>query len=162
MSLITGECPTSSRRKCRCRLGGWRRERSRPCHRFIFKTFPRLSPHHVRSADTPSASLFGSPRIISLLPSLLRSPVLDLQWSSLVHGAVQRNLAAWRWVSPPSPAHENQTRPAAPDPDTHAPLERVLALHLRQGDFKEHCAMLAAWRSGYLGVNEAVGPASDA
>jgi hypothetical protein len=46
---------------------------------------------------------------------------------------------------------------ADPNPDTHEPLSRVLALHLRRGDYKEHCEMLSVWGSGYLGVNEAEG-----
>ncbi|KAF8462231.1 hypothetical protein JB92DRAFT_2776847, partial [Gautieria morchelliformis] len=37
------------------------------------------------------------------------------------------------------------------------PLPRVLALHLRRGDFEEHCVKLASWNSAWQGLNEAEG-----
>ena len=45
----------------------------------------------------------------------------------------------------------------AVDADTHGPLPGTLALHLRRGDYEEHCSHLAEWGAGWLGVNEAEG-----
>jgi hypothetical protein len=78
--------------------------------------------------------------------------LLDLHWSALVHAAAQRNLRAWGWVVGDAPLDEDRG-----EGDTHAPLPRTLALHLRRGDYEAHCVNLRKWGAGFLGVNEAEG-----
>jgi hypothetical protein len=35
-----------------------------------------------------------------------------------------------------------------------SPLSGLLALHIRRGDYLEHCKNLASWSAGYMGFNE--------
>lgn len=178
----------------RCQLGAWHALVGNLVFFlsfFIYVLIPTYQPpNHVSQSKllTPSSRLFGSRRILPLLPALLSSPVLlDLHWSPLVHGAAQRNLRAWGWIphsrasatpnskrswfpslSRPNSADttadaarrdagDAQKADTAPDADTHAPLPRVLALHLRRGDYEQHCLHLAANNGEWLGINEVEG-----
>ncbi|KAJ7643537.1 hypothetical protein FB45DRAFT_277586 [Roridomyces roridus] len=114
----------------------------------------------VDSSEQPvfDRFLFGSPRLLSLLPGLNASPILGaFAWSPLVHSAVARNFAVLR---PPDPAAlYPPSRPLAlassPSIDTDAThtLAGLVAVHLRRGDYKRHCPRLASWGSEYMGVN---------
>lgn len=76
-----------------------------------------------------------------------------------MHAAVQRNLRAWGWViGGVVPLDEGEVnREERGEGDTHTPLEGMLALHLRRGDYEKHCVLLREWGAGFLGVNEAEG-----
>ncbi|KAG9310783.1 hypothetical protein JVU11DRAFT_8632 [Chiua virens] len=85
--------------------------------------------------------LFGSPRVLSLLDPLVASPILaDFSWSPLVLSAVARNFALLQ----PRSAHDIL--------DT--PLDGLLALHLRRGDYARHCPNLGKWGAEYMGINQ--------
>ncbi len=43
--------------------------------------------------------------------------------------------------------------PAADQTPPYPPLPGLIALHIRRGDFKEHCTNLAGWNTRYNGLN---------
>ncbi|KAJ6585570.1 hypothetical protein B0H19DRAFT_926051 [Mycena capillaripes] len=104
--------------------------------------------------------LFGSPRVLSLLPGLYSSPILGaFAWSPLVHSAVVRNFAVLRPTDPaalyppPRPLALADQKNYPPVPESHRTLNGLVAVHLRRGDYKRHCPRLAQWGAGYMGVN---------
>jgi FMN phosphatase YigB (HAD superfamily) len=95
--------------------------------------------------DAPKKSFFGNPRILSLWDELIASPMLrDFAWSPLVQAAVSRNFALLQ----PESAKDLY--------DAHSPksLSGLLALHLRRGDYKQHCPNLAEWGADYMGISQ--------
>nr|GAT53637.1 predicted protein [Mycena chlorophos] len=99
--------------------------------------------------------LFGSPRVLSLLPGLYASPILGaFAWSPLVHSAVARNFAVLRPTDPQALYPPTRTLALGESTsDTDHVLAGMVAVHLRRGDYKRHCPRLAQWGSGYMGVN---------
>lgn len=111
------------------------------------------------------------------MPTILSSPLLkDFAWSPLVHYAFQKNLRHFTssvfetknrlgkillsYISPngATSSHYNywSGRGLALSPTLSAskaePLP-LLAIHLRRGDFIEHCDNLVSWNSTYHGYN---------
>ncbi|KAA1478230.1 hypothetical protein DENSPDRAFT_809563 [Dentipellis sp. KUC8613] len=87
--------------------------------------------------------LFGeATRLLDIWPSLSRSPILtEFAWSPLVVSAVETNAAL---IHPDiKPGLVSRTR-----------LPGLLALHIRRGDFEEHCHLLAEYSSRWQGFNE--------
>ncbi|KAJ7228124.1 hypothetical protein B0H12DRAFT_232846 [Mycena haematopus] len=140
------------------------------------------SVHGLRCVEIDSSEqpvfdlfLFGSPRLLSLLPGLNASPILGaFAWSPLVHSAVVRNFALLRPTDPamlypprrplalsaahrtshlPSSSSSSSSSAAAIIPDAHRTLTGLVAVHLRRGDYQRHCPRLALWGAGYMGVN---------
>ncbi|KAJ7916021.1 hypothetical protein B0H13DRAFT_2323718 [Mycena leptocephala] len=128
----------------------------------------RLSDVHgarcveVESSEQPifNSSLFGSPRLLSLLPGLYASPILGaFAWSPLVHSAVVRNFAVLRPTDPaalyppprPLALADQKNHPVVPE--SQRTLNGLVAVHLRRGDYKRHCLRLVRWGSEYMGVN---------
>ncbi|KAF8167299.1 hypothetical protein B0H34DRAFT_681296 [Crassisporium funariophilum] len=98
---------------------------------------------------------FGTTAMQDLWETLSTSPVLtNWAWSPLVYRALDQNRRLFMPVSKQSV----ETSPLSTDiPPWHiswintaAPLP-VLTLHLRRGDFKEHCPHLADMASNYTG-----------
>ncbi|VDB96820.1 unnamed protein product [Peniophora sp. CBMAI 1063] len=87
--------------------------------------------------------IFGSgARMADAWPQLLASPVLTgWEWSPLVTSILMQNRAA---IHPAIKLSDARQR---------AELKGLLALHLRRGDFKDHCENLANWRSEYNAFN---------
>ncbi|KIY70208.1 hypothetical protein CYLTODRAFT_392345 [Cylindrobasidium torrendii FP15055 ss-10] len=121
--------------------------------------------------------LFGDTHALSLMPYIRNSPVFtQFAWSPLILSLFWDNQAFFRdvrskswwekwfgkeWDSLPAPVDPNHPHPI-PIPaqleagSTNPPytlLEGLLALHIRRGDFEEHCANLAAWGSRFNGFN---------
>ncbi|KAJ7814059.1 hypothetical protein B0H13DRAFT_2465316 [Mycena leptocephala] len=128
----------------------------------------RLSDVHgarcveVDSSEQPvfDRFLFGSPRLLSLLPGLYASPILGaFAWSPLVHSAVVRNFAVLRPTDPaalyppprPLALADQKNHPVVPE--LQRTLNGLVAVHLRRGDYKRHCPRLAQWGAEYMGVN---------
>jgi hypothetical protein len=87
-------------------------------------------------------SFFSSDAFLNLYPALSTSPVLEtLDWSLVVHTALQRNIPQLF----PDLAH------LASSPENWS--RDVLAVHVRRGDFAEHCSYLADRRIGWMGMN---------
>jgi GDP-fucose protein O-fucosyltransferase len=92
--------------------------------------------------------IFGSERLLDAIPMLFRSPIMSLfRWSPLVTDAFQRN--AHLLVS--------HGYPDTSLSDPFAPINGLLVLHIRRGDFEGHCQHLARWRSDWSGFNKIPG-----
>ncbi|KAK7022261.1 hypothetical protein R3P38DRAFT_3317624 [Favolaschia claudopus] len=130
----------------------------------------RLSDVHgarcveVDSSEQPvfDRFLFGSPRLLSLLPGLNASPILGaFAWSPLVHSAVARNFAVLQPTDPaalypparPLALADSRNSHTSSVSDPQHILTGLVAVHLRRGDYKRHCPRLAEWGAGYMGVN---------
>ncbi|PPQ97873.1 hypothetical protein CVT26_013042 [Gymnopilus dilepis] len=126
--------------------------------------------------------LFGSSRVHSLWEHISRSPVLtNWGWSPLIHRAFLKNVQffaadddvrsrtplprklwdlLWSSSSTLSAAYTSTSSPKIPSPSdlpshiTHpfASLP-ILVLHIRRGDYEEHCKNLAEWSASYMGFN---------
>lgn len=68
------------------------------------------------------------------------------QWSPLVQGIVNRNL--------PLLSHPEFIPLPKPSDDAAVTIPSLLAVHLRRGDFKEHCVNLASWYAPFNGWNQ--------
>jgi len=89
--------------------------------------------------------IFGSTRILDIIPLLYRSPmVTEFRWSPLVLDAFRRNK---RLFAP-------RGLPESTAADPYPVIPGLLALHIRRGDFEEHCWNLAEWRSSWTGYNQ--------
>ncbi|KAI0049048.1 hypothetical protein FA95DRAFT_1489872 [Auriscalpium vulgare] len=86
--------------------------------------------------------LFGSAdRLVGFWPTLIESPIMKhFKWSPLITSAVEANRALIHPAISPGDAHR-------------APLPGLLALHIRRGDFIDHCMHLANWSAHYMGFN---------
>ncbi|KAF7296025.1 hypothetical protein MKEN_01417500 [Mycena kentingensis (nom. inval.)] len=88
--------------------------------------------------------LWGSTRLLTLWDEFSLSPVSTLLGpSDIVQAAVMTNLD--------SGVFSGRTRWWWPANWRSDPFERMLAIHLRRGDFVDHCRNLASWGSGYYG-----------
>ena len=113
--------------------------------------------------------LFGSPRILSIWHQLSKSPILrNFSWSPLVLEAFARNaqlfeasswsfrlLPSYLWPasSPRTPKDMHNVEPILPATRID-PIPGLLVLHIRRGDFADHCAHLAKWTSDWNGFNK--------
>ena len=88
--------------------------------------------------------LFGNSRVLSLWESFSRSPTSRLvEPSPIVKAAVTRN--EYNLLSRgPHPQHNGTSR---------NPYDRMLAIHIRRGDYKHHCLHLGRWNSTFYSWN---------
>lgn len=87
--------------------------------------------------------LWGSDRILSLWENFSTSPTSQLlRTSPIVNAAVARNEYLFL-PQGPRPAH-----PVSTDP-----YDRMLAMHIRRGDYNEACVHLAKWNSTFYSWN---------
>ena len=98
--------------------------------------------------------MFGTPNeMMPVWQSLSQSPILQLfGWGQPAHAALDAN----RHLFAPAPLIAPYvTAPACPNcVDPYAPLDGLLALHLRRGDFIEHCPNLGHWGAGFNAFNQ--------
>lgn len=97
--------------------------------------------------------MFGKKEeMLPVWPYLKHSPILKLfGWSSLAHHAFEANRALFSpaAVIPPQDPH-----PGCPTcVDRYAPLDGLLAVHLRRGDFATHCPNLCHWGANFNAFN---------
>ncbi|KAI0683422.1 hypothetical protein BC835DRAFT_1295970 [Cytidiella melzeri] len=94
--------------------------------------------------------MFGSKEeMLPIWPNLSKSPVLTrLGWSSLAHSAVKSNLALFK----PSSHHGKSTGEVFDD--SLSQIDGLLAVHIRRGDFLEHCENLGHWGASFLAFNQ--------
>ncbi|KAF8892994.1 hypothetical protein BD779DRAFT_1609985 [Infundibulicybe gibba] len=87
--------------------------------------------------------LWGTSRILPLWDSFSKSPTSRLLATSpLVNSAVDRN----EYLFLPK-------GPRPPHPVSRDPYARMLAMHVRRGDYKEACVGLATWNSTFYSWN---------
>jgi hypothetical protein len=91
----------------------------------------------------------GSERLLNVMPDFFESPIVtEFRWSPLIEGILHQNSA--RIVPgglPDSPSNDN------PYPIS----EGLLVMHIRRGDFKEHCRSLAEWNMTFTAFNQIPG-----
>lgn len=111
----------------------------------------------------------GSARLHDIIPTLIHSPIMrDLAWSPLVNYAFQKNQHHFTTLRKPSLlsvvlpfltsrgssiSYESGSDMTPTPPVSKIESLPVLALHLRRGDFIEHCDNLYNWNSTYTGFN---------
>ena len=84
-----------------------------------------------------SCRLFGNKRLLSIFPSISQSPIMkQFSWSRLVLSAIEKN------------AHLVST---ALNNDEAGVINDLMAIHVRRGDFVDHCNHLAEWSSPFMG-----------
>jgi hypothetical protein len=90
--------------------------------------------------------------ILPIWPLLSESPVLQrFGWSSLAHQAFETNRAL---ISPALLTESSDTAVTCPNcVDPYARLDGLLVLHLRRGDFLEHCENLCHWGADFAAFN---------
>jgi hypothetical protein len=94
--------------------------------------------------------VFGdSRRLLDIWPSLSTSPILThFSWSPLITAALSANAHAIH------PALSSSTPSSFVPASNPPPLSGLLALHIRRGDFIEHCEHLTNWSVRFMGFNE--------
>lgn len=86
--------------------------------------------------------LTGSTRVLTAFKEFSTSATLKMfKWSSLVTGAIRRN---FELISPPS--HRFSRPYVLP---AGGRIDGLLAMHVRRGDYAEHCTHFAMWSSTY-------------
>ncbi|KAL0955214.1 hypothetical protein HGRIS_004117 [Hohenbuehelia grisea] len=115
----------------------------------------------IQRSDEPIFSIwvFGDQRSVQMFPQIKASPVLQqLGWAPLIRAAYSTN----RLLYEPPPAFDSflsllpsfrTTPPAALPPSHRPPIPGLLAIHVRRGDFGDHCEHLAKWSSRFNGLN---------
>jgi hypothetical protein len=109
-----------------------------------------LLPILVNLAVIGLGRLFGtSERLLDIWPSLITSPILThFSWSPLITAALAANAHIIH------PAIANSTPSDFTPSSFPTPLSGLLALHVRRGDYLEHCESLANWSARFMGFNE--------
>lgn len=92
--------------------------------------------------------------VMSIWPSLSTSPMLTrLGWSDLAHHAFNVNRDLF-YLTPPALSAQHTNRASCLECfGSIPPLDGLLALHIRRGDFLEHCVNLAHWGADFNGFN---------
>ena len=87
---------------------------------------------------------------MDLWPALSRSPIIEhFGWSSLIYSAFDTNRHFFEQKHPKMSLEHLGEAPSPPFPR----IDGLLALHLRRGDFVEHCDELARWSSDWNSFN---------
>jgi hypothetical protein len=98
-------------------------------------------------------SIYGQKdRLLPIWPVLSQSPVLRLLGPSpLIQSAFDTNRALFAPFRPIEPYAPPSSLDAPRDP--YSVLPGLLVLHVRRGDFAEHCANLAYWAASFNAFN---------
>ncbi|OBZ68588.1 hypothetical protein A0H81_11555 [Grifola frondosa] len=113
-------------------------------------TSPRCVEIDRTSQQIFNIWMFGSVHALDIWPSLSKSPILSaFRWSQLVEDAFTTNREVF---SPTSffsrlPFFREGAYP-------YEPIPGLLVLHVRRGDFVDHCLHFAKWSSTWNGFNQ--------
>ena len=122
------------------------------------RTYPLLSIASfpiLRAFSLPIHSIFGErASLIEVWPLFAASPIMThFRWSSLVELAFDANRA---YFYPPSALVSEPYLSASPHATNAArypPIPGLLVLHVRRGDYLQHCTTLAHWSEDFVSVN---------
>ncbi|GJE93721.1 O-fucosyltransferase family protein [Phanerochaete sordida] len=105
-------------------------------------------------------------RLLDIWPVLRESPIVKLfGYSPLIHATYEANrhlFTTLPFYEPYFPCSavpgsttdgDLQKLPPARCSDPYQPIPGLLALHLRRGDFADHCQNLARWNAAWMGFN---------
>ena len=91
----------------------------------------------------------GSGRLLDVIPDLLKSPIItEFRWSPLIEGILRQNFEHFAPDGLPYSSLDNNPYPT---------IEGLLVMHLRRGDFEQHCKGLAEWSSTFTAFNQIPG-----
>ncbi|KAL4062361.1 hypothetical protein V8B97DRAFT_1876294 [Scleroderma yunnanense] len=94
-------------------------------------------------------------RLLPLWTTISNSPILiRWDWSPLIHNAYSRNRHFFKWF--PSSSRLTgliDTLGFSGSEDPNTAIEGLLAIHVRRGDFEEHCRNLATWSADWHAWN---------
>ena len=91
----------------------------------------------------------GSERLLDVIPDFFKSPIItEFRWSPLIEDILHRNFAHF---SPDDPPHPSS------DDDPYPIIEGLLVMHIRRGDFEEHCKTLAESNMTFTAFNQIEG-----
>lgn len=94
--------------------------------------------------------VLGSEKILDIWPSFKNSPIItEFRWSPLVESAVIRNIK----LITSSKSKAVSWDPIGKSLSPYTPIPGLLVLHIRRGDFEDHCVHLARWAAGWNGFN---------
>ena len=95
--------------------------------------------------------LFGSKDLLDIWPRLSQSPIItQFDWSSLIHSAFNSNHDLFE---SPLALHTDSSDTTALSPLLRR-LPGLLVMHIRHGDFINHCDQLARFSAGFNGFNQ--------
>ncbi|CAL1694829.1 unnamed protein product [Somion occarium] len=98
---------------------------------------------------------FGSAqRLLDIWPEYSKSPIIqNFRWSPLVQDAFDVN---YRLFTSPSTLGSffSPFRASKVKTDPYTPIQGLLVLHVRRGDYEDHCNHLANWSARYSGFND--------
>ncbi|KAG0698213.1 hypothetical protein DFH29DRAFT_983956 [Suillus ampliporus] len=96
--------------------------------------------------------IFGHQRMLAIWPYLKDSPVAtQWGWSPLIHDAYRRNRHIF--VPGVKPTLLGRLLGSTPSENYSDPIPGLLALHVRRGDFQDHCVHLGKWSSNWNAFN---------
>lgn len=91
----------------------------------------------------------GSERLLDVIPDFFKSPIItEFRWSPLVEGILDRNFLHFAPDGLPY---------SSSDGDAYPVVEGLLVMHIRRGDFEEHCKSLAEWNMTFTAFNQIEG-----
>lgn len=91
----------------------------------------------------------GSERLLDVMPDFFRSPIVtEFRWSPLIENILRQNFAL---LSP-----HGLSQPSTDD-DPYPVIDGLLAMHIRRGDFEQHCRSLAEWNMTFTAFNQIEG-----
>lgn len=91
----------------------------------------------------------GSERLLDVIPDFFKSPIItEFRWSPLIEGILNRNFARFA---------PDGLRSPSPDDGPYPIIEGLLVMHIRRGDFEEHCKSLAEWNVTFTAFNQIEG-----
>lgn len=102
----------------------------------------------------------GTNRVLDIWSALSKSPGLnEFGWSSLIHSAFTSNTHLFpsifqsfflSWL----PTFPHALHPSASPISSNQVVSGLLAVHIRRGDFVDHCSHLAKWSAQWNGFNQ--------
>lgn len=91
----------------------------------------------------------GSERLLDVMPDLFKSPIItEFRWSSLIEGILHQNSGHFAPDGLPYTSSDSNPYPV---------IEGLLVMHVRRGDFEQHCRSLAEWNYTFTAFNQIQG-----
>ena len=120
-----------------------------PSSNAIFEYWYAVGMIHICHSLLMLNRIFGNKkRMLSIWPYLSKSPVIThWGWSPLVHDAFSRNRHLFEPTTFFGGLFDSE------EENTSLAIPGLLAIHVRRGDFKDHCVHLAKWSSDWNAFN---------
>ncbi|KAI0082140.1 hypothetical protein K474DRAFT_1681496 [Panus rudis PR-1116 ss-1] len=119
-------------------------------------TFNRIENRCIEVSRFSNFQIFNywtfgaAERLLDIWPEYKESPIIQqFRWSPLVHAAFVKN---YHLFTVHSSLGTFFSFPK-PGPDPYQPIPGLLVLHVRRGDFIDHCQHLGKWASRFNGFN---------